>query len=137
MDTHGRTGLALTARYDSLLAKVVTHVHGASFPAALRKSRTALAEFDVEGVRTNLNFLRELLSDVELQSGVVTTDFLDDKLPELAAAALSHVHDTAMPAVELHPGRKHCARSWPAPWSRSRRRAARPIPANSWCYSKR
>ncbi|BBX39106.1 acetyl-CoA carboxylase family protein [Mycobacterium simiae] len=104
VDTHGRTGLALTARYDSLLAKVVTHVHGASFPAALRKSRTALAEFDVEGVRTNLNFLRELLSDVELQSGVVTTDFLDDKLPELAAAALSHVHDTAMPAVELHPG---------------------------------
>lgn len=104
VDTHGRTGLALTARYDSLLAKVVTHVHGSSFPAALRKSRTALAEFEVEGVRTNLNFLRELLSDVEIQSGVVTTDFLDDKLPELAAAALSDVHDTGMAAVELHPG---------------------------------
>ncbi len=104
VDTYGRTGLALSARYDSLLAKVITHVHGSSFAAALRKSRTALAEFSVEGVRTNINFLQELLSDSEIQSGVVTTSFLDAKLRKLAAAALSHEHDTRVASVELYPG---------------------------------
>jgi acetyl/propionyl-CoA carboxylase alpha subunit/acetyl-CoA carboxylase carboxyltransferase component len=104
VDTYGRTGLALSARYDSLLAKVITHVRGLSFSAALRKSRTALAEFGVEGVRTNINFLQELLSDSEIQSGMVTTGFLDAKLPELAAAALTHEHDTRVASVELYPG---------------------------------
>ncbi|WAC89820.1 acetyl-CoA carboxylase family protein [Mycobacterium sp. Aquia_213] len=104
VDTFGRTGLALSARYDSLLAKVITHVRGSSFPAALRKARTALAEFGVEGVRTNLAFLQELLSDKQIQSGEVTTGFLDAKLPELAAAALTHEHDTRVASVELYPG---------------------------------
>ncbi|CDO87987.1 carbamoyl-phosphate-synthetase [Mycobacterium triplex] len=104
VDTFGRTGLALTARYDSLLAKVVTHVRGPSLQAALRKSRTALGEFGIEGVRTNLSFLQELLSDSQIQLGVVTTGFLDAKLPELAAAALTHEHDTRVVPVELYPG---------------------------------
>jgi acetyl/propionyl-CoA carboxylase alpha subunit/acetyl-CoA carboxylase carboxyltransferase component len=104
VDTYGRTGLALSARYDSLLAKVITHVRGSSFSAALRKSRTALAEFGVEGVRTNINFLQELLSDSKIQTGMVTTGFLDAKLPELAAAALTHEHDTRVASVELYPG---------------------------------
>jgi acetyl/propionyl-CoA carboxylase alpha subunit/acetyl-CoA carboxylase carboxyltransferase component len=104
VDSYGRTGLALSARYDSLLAKVITHVRGSSFSAALRKSRTALAEFGVEGVRTNINFLQELLSDSKIQSGIVTTGFLDAKLSELAAAALTHEHDTRVASVELYPG---------------------------------
>lgn len=104
VDTYGRTGLALSARYDSLLAKVITHVHGSSFTAALRKSRTALAEFGVEGVQTNIRFLQGLLSDSDIESGTVTTGFLDAKLPELAAAALTHEHDARVVSVELYPG---------------------------------
>jgi acetyl/propionyl-CoA carboxylase alpha subunit/acetyl-CoA carboxylase carboxyltransferase component len=104
VDTYGRTGLTLTTRYDSLLAKVITHVHGSSFPAALRKLRTALAEFGVEGVRTNVQFLQQLLSDSDIQSGVVTTRFLDAKLPLLTAAALTHEHDARAVSVELYPG---------------------------------
>jgi acetyl/propionyl-CoA carboxylase alpha subunit/acetyl-CoA carboxylase carboxyltransferase component len=104
VDSYGRPGLVTSPRYDSLLAKVVTHVHGSSFDAAVRKARTALGEFSVEGIRTNIGFLRELLSDSEIQSGRVTTGFLDEKLPELAAAALSHQHDIRVAAVELYPG---------------------------------
>ncbi|BBZ38596.1 acetyl-CoA carboxylase family protein [Mycobacterium conspicuum] len=104
VDTYGRPGLTPSPRYDSLLAKVITHVRGAEFPAALRKANTALADFGVEGIRTNIAFLRELLSDGGLQAGWVTTSFLDEKLPELAAAALSHQHDTRLAAVELYPG---------------------------------
>src|ERR1700757_3609040 len=104
VDSYGRPGLVTSPRYDSLLAKVVTHVHGSSFAAAVRKARTALGEFSVEGIRMNIGFLRELLSDSEIQSGRVTTGFLDEKLPELAAAALSHQHDIRVAAVELYPG---------------------------------
>ncbi len=104
VDTYGRPGLTPSPRYDSLLAKVITHVRGAKFSAALRKARAALADFGIEGTRTNISFLRELLSDSQLQSGWVTTSFLDEKLPELAAAALSHQHDTRVAAVELYPG---------------------------------
>ena len=104
VDTYGRPGLVLSSQYDSLLAKVITHVNGSSLHAAVRKTRTALAEFSIEGVRTNISFLRELLSDSQIQSGVVTTSFLDAKLSEFAAAALSHQYDTRAAAVELYPG---------------------------------
>ncbi len=104
VDTYGRAGLVASPQYDSLLAKVIAHVHGSSLQAALRKARTALAEFSIEGVRTNIGFLRELLSDSQLQSGWVTTGFLDEKLPELAAAALAHRHNIRVAAVELYPG---------------------------------
>ncbi len=104
VDTYGRPGLNTSPRYDSLLAKVITHVHGSSFSAAARKARTALGEFAVEGVGTNIGFLRELLADSELQAGWVTTGFLDAKVPALAAAALSGQGDVRVTAVELYPG---------------------------------
>ncbi|HEY2499985.1 MAG TPA: carboxyl transferase domain-containing protein, partial [Mycobacterium sp.] len=104
VDSYGRPGLVTSPRYDSLLAKVVTHVQGSSFAAAVRKARTALGEFSIEGIRTNIGLLRELLSDSEVQSGMVMTGFLDEKLPELAAAALSRQQDIRVAAVELYPG---------------------------------
>ncbi|MDT5259111.1 MAG: hypothetical protein QOD10_4191 [Mycobacterium sp.] len=104
VDTYGRPGLVVSPRYDSLLAKVITHVHGSSLQAALRKARTALGEFGIEGVRTNISLLRELLSDNEIQSGWVTTGFLDGRLPELAAAAASRQPDVRVAPVELYPG---------------------------------
>ncbi len=104
VDTYGRPGLVISPRYDSLLAKVIAHVHGSSVQAAVRKARTALGEFGIEGVRTNIELLRELLSDSQFQAGWVTTDFVDEKLPELAAAALSHQHDVRAAPVELYPG---------------------------------
>jgi acetyl/propionyl-CoA carboxylase alpha subunit len=104
VDTYGRPGLVTSPRYDSLLAKVIAHVHGSSLQAAVRKVRTALGEFGIEGVRTNISVLRELLSDDEVQSGWVTTGFLDGRLPELAAAAASRLPDVRVATVELYPG---------------------------------
>jgi acetyl/propionyl-CoA carboxylase alpha subunit len=104
VDCYGRLGLNPSPRYDSLLAKVITHTRGSEFPAAVRKARTALAEFNIEGIATNIGFLRELLSDSEIQSGAVTTSFLEERLPELAAAALSRQHEVRVTTVELYPG---------------------------------
>lgn len=105
VDTYGRPGLTPSPRYDSLLAKVVTQVRSTSFAAAVRKAHTALGEFRIEGVATNLSVLQELLSDKEFQRGPVSTTFLDDKLPKLAAAATTHQRQHQVQvAVELYPG---------------------------------
>ncbi len=104
VDTCGRPELAPSPRYDSLLAKVITHVRGSSFPAALRKAQTALAEFSIDGIGTNAAFLAELLSDSQLQSGAVPTNFLDHNVARLADAALSHRYETRAAPVELYPG---------------------------------
>ncbi|MEB4212090.1 acetyl-CoA carboxylase family protein [Mycobacterium sp. 94-17] len=110
VDTYGRSGLMMSPQYDSLLAKLIvsvhdsSSVHGSSWRAAVGKARTALAEFSIEGVATNIGFLRELLAADRIESGWVGTGFLDEKLPELARAALSHRQEPRLAAVELYPG---------------------------------
>ncbi len=104
VDTYGRPGLVPSPLYDSLLAKVITHVHGSSFPAALRKARTVLSDFSIEGIATNAGLLREVLSDERLVSGVVPTTFLDEILPALVEAAQSQQREVRVVALELYPG---------------------------------
>ena len=104
VDTHGCPGLTPSPRYDSLLAKVITHVRGSSFPAAVRKAQSALSEFRIEGIRTNIVLLRELLSSSQLQSGSATTNFVDKNVAALAGAAQSWRQDSRVAPVELHSG---------------------------------
>ena len=90
VDTHAEQGLAVSARYDTLLAKVIAHS-----PAGLREAVSrlgaALAELRVDGVATNAPLLRALLELPDLAGGRVTTDRLDRELPALLdrAAALA------------------------------------------------
>lgn len=110
VDSYGRAGLVISPQYDSLLAKLIVFVHGSStvggssWRAAVRKARTALGEFSIEGVHTNIAFLRELLTDDRIESGWVTTGFLDEKLPEFVESALSHQQEPRPAAIELYPG---------------------------------
>jgi len=104
VDTFGRAGLTLSPRYDSLLAKVITRVRGSSFSAAVRKAQTALDEFGIEGIRTNIGFLREILSHSDIHAGPVTTSFVDEHLPAFAGAAQSRRHETRPAPPELYPG---------------------------------
>ncbi|MFI6570216.1 acetyl-CoA carboxylase family protein [Nocardia fluminea] len=106
VDTFGRSGLTASPRYDSLLAKVITRTRGRSFPAAARKAATALAEFTVTGIGTNIAFLREILTDSTFQSGLATTGFLTERSTELAAAARSEQPEVAVAAIELYPGQE-------------------------------
>ncbi|MFJ5984173.1 carboxyl transferase domain-containing protein [Lentzea sp. NPDC092896] len=71
VDTHGYVGYRVGTRYDGLLAKLV--VHGEDLDVALNRARRALGEFRVEGVSTNLEFLRSLL---ERDIVGATTDFV-------------------------------------------------------------
>ncbi|MGK5556356.1 biotin carboxylase N-terminal domain-containing protein, partial [Actinomadura kijaniata] len=82
VDTYGYTGYRTSLRYDSLLAKVIAW--GPDRDAALARAERALAEFQVEGVPTNLGLLRAVLRHPGLPGA--DTAFLPDHLDELLAA---------------------------------------------------
>lgn len=74
VDTHGYVGYRVGTRYDGLLAKLV--VHGEDLDVALNRARRALREFRIEGVSTNLEFLKSLL---ERDIVGATTDFVAEE----------------------------------------------------------
>ncbi len=77
-DTFGYAGYKTSARYDSLLAKVITHSQSTRFEDAVAKSYRALREFRIEGVATNIPFLLNLLQRPEMIGGQIYTTFIDD-----------------------------------------------------------
>ena len=71
VDTHIYTNYVVPPFYDSLLAKLI--VRAENRPAALARMRRALAEFVVEGCKTNLDFHRRLLANADFVSGRMDT----------------------------------------------------------------
>src|SRR5216117_2490453 len=86
VDTHGYAGYQPSPSFDSLLAKVVARSASSEFPAVVAKAYRALCEFRVDGVATNLPFLRNLLRHPALGAYRMTTRFVDEHLAELLAA---------------------------------------------------
>ncbi|EWC63656.1 Biotin carboxylase [Actinokineospora spheciospongiae] len=87
VDTVGYRGLRAVSRYDSLLAKVVTHVPHTDLARAAVAAEAALGEFRVGGPGTNLAFLREVLRHPVFRAGEWTTSFVDDHVADLVTAA--------------------------------------------------
>jgi acetyl-CoA carboxylase, biotin carboxylase subunit len=75
VDTHVYTGYEVPPFYDSLLAKLI--VWGETRHAALARSRRALAEFRVEGIKTNLPFHRGIVDNAAFLGAEVSTNLLD------------------------------------------------------------
>ena len=90
MDSGFREGDEVTIDFDPMLAKLI--VHAPSREAALRKLDTALSEFVVLGVTTNVGFLREVSKSEAFSNGLVTTDYLDNvSLEEFEAVSYTHL----------------------------------------------
>jgi len=75
VDSGVGAGSTVPPYYDSLLAKLI--VHGTDREEAVAKALSALAEFRIEGVATNIGFLRELLAHPQFQAGELSTDFIE------------------------------------------------------------
>jgi pyruvate carboxylase len=73
-------GAVITPFYDSLLVKV--SASGLRFEDAARRMERCLQEFRVRGVKTNIPFLLNLVTNANFLAGRVTTRFLDET-PEL------------------------------------------------------
>jgi len=66
--------------YDPMVAKLIAW--GSDREQVRRKLLTALADFCVHGVQTNIAFLRAILDDADFRAGNTTTDFLTRRLPD-------------------------------------------------------
>jgi acetyl-CoA carboxylase biotin carboxylase subunit len=75
IDTHLYAGYEVPPFYDSLLAKLV--VWGETRDIALARSRRALGEFQVGGLKTNLPFHRGIIDNAAFVEAEVSTNLLD------------------------------------------------------------
>jgi acetyl-CoA carboxylase biotin carboxylase subunit len=75
VDTHLYPGYEVPPYYDSLLAKLI--VWGETREIALARSRRALSEFQLTGIKTNLAFHRGIIDNAAFLEGAVSTNLLD------------------------------------------------------------
>ncbi len=69
------SGAVITPYFDSLLVKLTCF--GSTFDEVIARTQRALAEFRIRGVKTNIPFLQNLVSNPDFQAGNVTTTFID------------------------------------------------------------
>ena len=82
-DGCGYTTYTPNPSFDSLLAKVIVHADSDQISQAVRKSLRALSEFRIEGVQTNISFLRNVLMHEDFQKGRVHTTWVDENIRSL------------------------------------------------------
>ena len=83
VDSYGYRGYATNPRFDALLAKVICTVPTADFAALVARTQRPLAEFTVDGVATNIPFLRQLLHHPEFNAQRLHTRFIADHINAL------------------------------------------------------
>ena len=115
VDSYGYGGYSTSPSFDSMLAKVI--VHADDFGGAVARSYRALGEFRIEGVPTNIEFLKCLLQHEAFVAGELSTSFVDDHLAELLSAssqlAVARVDDVDPLAVLDH-GKSQATTAEPA-----------------------
>ena len=77
---NGFTGSIISPYYDSLLVKVCAQDR--SFSGMISRVRRVLKEVKIEGVKTNIGFLLNVLNHPTFRAGNCDTNFIDDN-PEL------------------------------------------------------
>ena len=89
-DGFGYAGYRTSGAFDSLLAKVI--VQAPDFAGAVGRSVRALSEFRLEGVATNISFLRSILAHADFATGRVHTRWVEANLAALAGDASDQRH---------------------------------------------
>ena len=81
IDTGVREGDTITPYYDPMVAKLICH--GATREEALAKMAAVLAETQVEGIFTNVQFLRRVVAHPAFAQGDVFTGFIETHKADL------------------------------------------------------
>ena len=80
METHVYEGFAITPFYDPMIAKLI--ITGDDRTDALKKLKSALEDFQVEGIQTNIPFLKKLVTSPQFISGNVHTGTVGELLKQ-------------------------------------------------------
>jgi acetyl/propionyl-CoA carboxylase alpha subunit len=81
VDTGASAGTNVTVYYDPMLAKLITW--GEDRDAAIETMRAALDGIVVEGVKTNIPFLRRIFTGDDFAAGRIHTRYVDERLNEI------------------------------------------------------
>src|SRR6185369_1856373 len=80
-DGFAYAGYRTSGAFDSLLAKVI--VHAPDFAGAVGRASRALGEFRLEGVATNISFLRNILAHPDFAAGNVDSRWVNERMAAL------------------------------------------------------
>ena len=83
LDTGVAEGDRITPFYDPMIAKLVAH--GGDRAGAIDRMLTALGEFRIEGIVTNIDFLRRVVAHDAFRAGHTHTGFVDEHRSDLMA----------------------------------------------------
>ena len=84
VDTGVTEGDRITPFYDPMIAKLVAH--GSDRSAAIDRMLTALGEFRIEGIVTNIDFLLKVIDHDAFRAGHTHTGFVDEHRSDLMGA---------------------------------------------------
>ena len=90
VDGFGYAGYRTSARFDSLLAKLIVHSGAGGLSRAVAKAYRALSEFRIEGSAHNIAFLQTLLAHPLVAAGDVHTRFIEEHMGELSGVPEAH-----------------------------------------------
>lgn len=77
IDTAIYPGYKIPPTYDSMIAKII--VHGKDRNESIAKMKSALGEFVIDGISTNIDFLYKILEDEDFISNNYDTSFISKK----------------------------------------------------------
>ncbi len=96
VDSGFTIGSEVTHFYDPLLAKLI--VHAENREAAIQRMQTALREFIVHGVITNIDFMQAVLAHDDFAKGKVSTRWVEKNLE--SDSLLSGYSDSKLSALQ-------------------------------------
>ena len=75
VDTAVYSGYKVPQNYDSMIAKVI--VHGKDRNESIAKMKSALSEFVISGIETNIDFLLKILDNENFVNNEYDTSFIE------------------------------------------------------------
>lgn len=75
LDSHVHTGYTIPSFYDSLIAKLI--VFAPDRQTALKRSKRALDEFRIKGVKTTIDFHKIMINDEDFSAGRMNTGLVE------------------------------------------------------------
>ena len=101
VETWVEDGTEVSSHYDPLLAKII--VSGVDRSAAVTKLREALADTEIAGIETNLEYLRQLVAQEPFAQGAMTTRALENF--SYAPRTLEVLSGGTQTTIQDYPGR--------------------------------
>ncbi|AOS96698.1 Acetyl-/propionyl-coenzyme A carboxylase alpha chain [Microbulbifer aggregans] len=84
VDTGVQSGDEISVHYDPMIAKLICH--GRNRREALARLDRALGQYQIAGLRHNIDFLRRVINQEDFVAGRVSTHFIEDHEAELLQA---------------------------------------------------